>query len=157
MRLEVRGCQTRDLVIPPGVESPEHSSFYCFRHDALIFDAAPHMHLRGAWFRFQLLYPDGRRETLLSVPHYDFNWQTAHRLSEPKRVPAGTWVVCTGAFDNSARNPANPDPTKTVRFGLQTWDEMFMGLLTVADMPSDSAGRSPPLAAENRGAAAEAK
>jgi hypothetical protein len=69
------------------------------------------------------------------VPHYDFNWQSGHRLAEPKRIPAGTWVVCTGGFDNSPRNPSNPDPTKRVKFGLQTWDEMFMGFLTVADVP----------------------
>ncbi len=154
MRLEVRAAQARDLAIPPGQLSPEHSSFYCFRRDALIFDVGPHMHLRGSWFKFELLYPDGNRETLLSVPHYDFNWQSGHRLAEPKRVPAGTWVVCTGGFDNRASNPANPDPTKTVRFGLQTWDEMFIGLLTVADMPGESASASQPLAAEKRGATA---
>ena len=75
---------------------------------------------------------------VLSVPHYDFNWQSGHRLAEPKRVPAGTWVVCTGGFDNSPRNPSNPDPTKRVKFGLQTWDEMFMGFMTVADVASGS-------------------
>jgi hypothetical protein len=91
------------------------------------------MHLRGSWFRFQLLYPDGQRETILSVPQYDFNWQTSYRLTEPKHVPAGTWVLCTGAHDNSAKNPNNPDPAKVIKFGLQSWDEMFMGFMTVAD------------------------
>ncbi len=136
MRLEIRAAECRDIVIPPGDPDAQHSCFYCFKRDALVFDLGPHMHLRGSWFKFQFLYPDGNRETVLSVPHYDFNWQSGHRLAEPKRVPAGTWVVCTGGFDNSPRNPSNPDPNKRVKFGLQTWDEMFMGFMTVADVAS---------------------
>ncbi len=137
MKLEVRAAQCRDLIIPPGDPDAEHSCMYCFNRDAMLFDIGPHMHLRGSWFKFQFLYPDGKRETVLSVPHYDFNWQSGHRLAGAKRIPAGTWVVCTGGFDNSARNPSNPDPTKRVKFGLQTWDEMFMGFLTVADLPME--------------------
>lgn len=138
MTLEVRATDARDLVIPPGDPDAEHSCMYCFKHDAMVYDLGPHMHLRGSWFKFQFLYPDGKRETALSVPHWDFNWQSGHRLVEPKRVPAGTWVICTGGFDNSTRNPANPDPTKRVKFGLQTWDEMFMGFMTVADLPTET-------------------
>jgi hypothetical protein len=137
MRLEVRACETRDLEIPPGEPNAQHLASYCFKRDAIVFDVGPHMHLRGKWFKFQLLYPNGRRETLLSVPRYDFNWQTGHRLAEPKRVPAGTWMLCTGAFDNSKSNPHNPDPNRQVEWGLQTWDEMFMGFITVADLPRE--------------------
>ncbi len=137
MTLEVRATDARDLVIRPGDPDAQHMCMYCFKHDALVYDLGPHMHLRGSWFKFQFLYPDGKKETVLSVPHWDFNWQSGHRLVEPKRVPAGTWVVCTGGFDNSKRNPANPDSKKQVKFGLQTWDEMFMGFMTVADLPDD--------------------
>jgi len=132
-RLEVRASDDRDFEIAPGDPDSKHFSHYCFKHDAVIYDLSPHMHLRGSWFRFQLLYPDGQRETILSVPQYDFNWQTSYRLTEPKHVPAGTWVLCTGAHDNSAKNPNNPDPAKVIKFGLQSWDEMFMGFMTVAD------------------------
>jgi hypothetical protein len=135
MRLDCRVAETRDLNIPPGDPNAEHVSHYCFKRDALLFDIGPHMHVRGSWFKFQLLTPDGRRETLLNVPRYDFNWQTGHYFEKPMRVPAGSWLICTGGFDNSAQNPSNPDPTKRVRFGLQTWDEMFMGFMTVADLP----------------------
>jgi hypothetical protein len=135
-RLEVRASETRDFEIPPGDPDAKLFTHYCFKHDAIIYDLSPHMHLRGSWFRFQLLYPDGRRETLLSVPQYDFNWQTSYRLVEPKRVPAGAWMLCTGGHDNSTRNPHNPDPTKPVTFGLQSWDEMFMGFMTVSDVVS---------------------
>lgn len=140
-RLEVRASETREFELTPGDPDAQHFSHYCFKRDAVIYDLSPHMHLRGSWFKFQLLHPDGRRETLLSVPQYDFNWQTSYRLAEPKRVPAGTWMLCTGGHDNSAKNPNNPDPTKRVRWGLQSWDEMFMGFMTVADAPPTTAAK----------------
>jgi len=133
MRLEVRAAETRDLEIPPGEANAAHSFSYCFKRDTVVYDLSPHMHLRGSWFKFQLLYPDGRRETALSVPRYDFNWQVGHDFAEPKHVPAGTWLICTGGFDNSKRNPSNPNPKKHVTWGLQTVDEMFMGFMTVAE------------------------
>jgi peroxiredoxin len=137
-RLEVRASETRDFEIPPGEVDARHFSHYCFKQDTIIYNLSPHMHLRGSWFKFELLYPTGKRETVLSVPQYDFNWQTGYRLVEPKRVPAGTWMLCTGGHDNSKKNPNNPDPAKRVKWGLQSWDEMFMGFMTVADATSES-------------------
>jgi hypothetical protein len=64
---------------------------------------------------------------LLEVPHYDFNWQTAYRLADPMELPEGTRLHCVAHFDNSADNLNNPNPTKTVRWGEQTWDEMMIG------------------------------
>jgi hypothetical protein len=64
---------------------------------------------------------------LLEVPRYDFNWQLAYRYAEPITIPAGSKIRATGWFDNSANNPANPDPTKSVRWGPQTSDEMMLG------------------------------
>jgi hypothetical protein len=133
MRFETRGFETRDLDIPPGDADARHSAAYYFRRDTWIFGLSPHMHLRGKRMKFELLRPDGARETLLSVPAYDFNWQTSYRLAEPKRAPAGSWLVCTGAFDNSARNPNNPDPKARARWGPQSWNEMFMGFADVAE------------------------
>ena len=74
-----------------------------------------------------LLYPDGAVETLLDIPRYDFNWQLHYKLREPKLVPKGTVLRSTGWFDNSSDNPANPDPTASVRFGEQTFEEMMIG------------------------------
>ncbi|MDB6032885.1 MAG: thiol-disulfide isomerase [Verrucomicrobiales bacterium] len=140
-RLEVRASETRDFDIPPGEPDSQHFSHYCFKRDTIIYDLSPHMHLRGSWFKFELLYPTGKRETVLSVPQYDFNWQTSYRLAEPKKVPAGTWMLCTGGHDNSKKNPNNPDPAKRIKWGLQSWDEMFMGFMTVADAEPESAGK----------------
>jgi hypothetical protein len=72
------------------------------------------------------------------VPNYDFNWQTLYRLKAPRRMPAGTRLVCTGTFDNSAANPANPHPKAIVRFGEQTADEMFIGYFNYADMAASN-------------------
>jgi hypothetical protein len=84
--------------------------------------------------KYEALYPNGHRETLLSVPRYDFNWQMEYRLAEPKRMPAGTWILCTGGFDNSPRNPHNPNPAKRVHWGEQSFDEMFIGFMNVAEV-----------------------
>lgn len=92
-----------------------------------LMSMSPHMHLRGQAFKYELELPDGRRETLLDIPHYDFNWQTQYRLKEPLVVPAGARLHCTALFDNSPENPANPNPDETVRWGDQSWEEMMIG------------------------------
>ena len=98
-----------------------------FQADTLLTDMLPHMHLRGKSFRYIALYPDGKEEILLDVPKYDFNWQLRYELVEPKLMPKGTKLRVVGHFDNSERNLANPDPNETVRYGDQTWEEMFHG------------------------------
>ena len=72
---------------------------------------------------------------MLHVPRYDFQWQLSYYLEKPRHVPAGTWMLVTGAFDNSPENPSNPDPHSRVGFGLQSWDEMFIGFFEAADDP----------------------
>lgn len=86
----------------------------------------PHLHVRGKSFRFVAYYPDGQRETLLSVPRYDFNWQTLYWFAEPKLLPVGTRIHAIAHWDNSRNNPANPDPAAEVHYGQQTWDEMMV-------------------------------
>jgi hypothetical protein len=93
----------------------------------MLLNFMPHMHLRGKSFEYRAVYPDGKTEILLSIPRYDFSWQTYYQLAEPKFLPAGTRIECTAHFDNSADNLNNPDPTKPVRWGDQTWEEMMIG------------------------------
>jgi len=133
---ETRVTENRDLDIAPGDPNAKSFCLYNFKRDALIYDLIPHMHLRGSWFKYEALYPNGKRELLLSVPRYDFNWQTEYRLAEPKKVPAGTWLLCTGGHDNSVKSPFNPDAKKRVRWGPQSFEEMFMGFMNVAEIPS---------------------
>ena len=87
------------------------------------------MHLRGKSFSYTAAFPDGRREILLSVPHYNFDWQSTYRLLEPITLPAGSASQCEAHFDNSADNPANPDPRRAVTWGDQTWEEMMIGFV----------------------------
>jgi len=95
--------------------------------DATIVAFFPHMHLRGKAFRYEAILPGGEKQLLLDVPRYDFNWQLSYRLAEPLNLPAGSTLRATAIFDNSSENPANPDPTRTVRWGPQTYDEMMIG------------------------------
>lgn len=113
--------------IPPGAESHEVVSSKRFSGDVELLSLMPHMHLRGKDFKYTARYPDGTSEVLLSVPNYDFNWQHRYRFAQPVSLPAGTTLECVAHFDNSADNPANPDPTKAVRWGDQTWEEMMIG------------------------------
>jgi hypothetical protein len=136
--LQMRGVAQGDFHIPANVADSRTLAIQPFPRDAVIYELAPHMHKRGSWFKYEALYPDGKFEVLLSVPKYDFNWQTSYRFAEPKRVPAGTRILCTGGFDNSTRNPDNPDPTKDVRWGDQSFDEMFIGFMSVAEVPVSS-------------------
>jgi hypothetical protein len=120
------------FTIPPGVRDHEVIAETVMARDSLLYELSPHMHYRGARMRFEALYPDGSAETLLNVPGYEFAWQALYRLTEPKRLPAGTRVRITGGFDNSEWNPWNPSPLSTVVFGEQTDDEMLIGYLNVA-------------------------
>jgi peroxiredoxin len=120
------------LSIPPGARHHELSQTWQTKRDLLVLALFPHMHLRGKSFRYTVRYPDGGEEILLDVPRYDFNWQHRYVLAAPKRLPAGTQMTCTAVYDNSADNPANPDPSATVRAGPQSWDEMFNGYWDVA-------------------------
>ena len=88
-----------------------------------------HMHVRGKAFKFEAISPDGKTETLLDIPRYDFNWQLRYDYAMPRFLPRGTTIKITAVFDNSTENPANPDPTKNVRWGQQTYDEMMIGYL----------------------------
>ena len=100
--------------------------------DVELLGMMPHMHLRGKSFRYEAVFPDGKREVLLDVPAYNFNWQTGYLLKEPLAFPAGTKMHCVAHFDNSQLNLANPDPTKTVTWGDQTWNEMMIGYFDIA-------------------------
>ncbi len=126
-----------------GFEIPPHDNDFVvtskskFLRDTTLLQFFPHMHYRGKSFRYEAIYPDGSREILLDVPNYDFNWQLRYDLAEPKRMPRGTTLVCTAHFDNSADNLFNPDPNKTVRFGLQSFEEMMIGFYTAVRTNED--------------------
>jgi hypothetical protein len=115
------------FAIPAGDGNHEVKSSTTMKEDVHLTSFMPHMHFRGKDFVYTAVYPDGRSEILLNVPKYDFNWQLTYELEKPVALPKGTRVDCVAHFDNSTRNKFNPDPTKEVRWGDQTWEEMMIG------------------------------
>jgi peroxiredoxin len=118
------------FLIPPYARDHKASARYTFDEDVVVTGLRAHMHFRGKDMKFTVEYPDGTTKDLLSVPAYSYAWQPTYQLSEPTLLPAGTTAHVTGTFDNSEFNPANPDPSKRLSFGLQSWDEMFIGYWT---------------------------
>ncbi|MCP5331722.1 MAG: redoxin domain-containing protein [Pseudomonadales bacterium] len=122
-----------EFVIPPGDADFAVNARASISKDSFLYNIAPHMHFRGKRVKYRVEYPDGTMEELLSIPNFQHNWQMVYRLKEPKFLPAGSVVVAEGAFDNSAGNPLNPDPSQEVRWGEQVWDEMFIAWMRVSE------------------------
>ena len=118
------------FTIPAGVSNHAVEAEATFADDVKVYTMHPHMHLRGKDMTYTLTRPDGSSQVILSVPKYDFGWQTDYALAEPLTVPKGSTVRVTAHFDNSPANRANPDPTASVRWGDQTWEEMMIGFFT---------------------------
>ena len=95
----------------------------------------PHLHLRGKAFQYDVIYPDGRTETILKLDNWSLNWQLSYKLEKPMVLEPGTKVKATAWWDNSPNNPANPDPKKDVQWGEQSWEEMLIGFFDVAVDP----------------------
>ena len=128
---EVRtvGIANRRFSIPPGEAHHLVSQGLDLRRPVGVLAVMPHMHLRGKAFEVTAAVPGAEPEVLLEVPRYDFNWQLAYRYRDPVLLPAGTRLEVRGWFDNSASNPANPDPGARVRWGEQTDEEMMVGFV----------------------------
>ncbi len=136
-RLESLILVNTRINIPAGARAHQDSAKHTLERDVMIYSLLPHAHYRGKASRFTALLPDGREKVLLSVPDYNFNWQTTYHLREPIRLPKGTTIVHTTMWDNSANNPANPDPTRPVRWGEQSWDEMLFGAINYRALGSE--------------------
>jgi hypothetical protein len=120
------------LRIPPGNANYEAHAQATIPQDVTLVNMMPHMHLRGKDFLYTAVYPTGEKQVLLNVPHFDFNWQLAYVEDQELLLPKGTRIECVAHYDNSPNNPANPDATKEVRWGDQTWEEMMIGWFDVS-------------------------
>jgi hypothetical protein len=144
-RMQQRGgsvIQPR-FVIPAGAPAHEVRGSRVLAADTLITSFTPHMHVRGKSMTYIATFPDGTKETLLSVPSYDFNWQISYELAKPRLFPKGTAIEVIATFDNSPNNNFNPDPTKDVRWGDQTFEEMMIGFWgTVVERPVTSSQKN---------------
>jgi len=125
--VETESPSNHGIMIPPHAENHKETWTHTVSHDMRILSFMPHMHLRGKSFRYEVEYPDESREILLNIPFYDFNWQAQYHLEEPKFIPAGSKIHTVAHYDNSEKNPYNPDPRHKVGWGDQTWEEMMIG------------------------------
>jgi hypothetical protein len=123
------------FAIPAGADDYRVEASTTLQNDTDLVSLKPHMHLRGKWMEFSAVYPTGEKEILLRVPHYDFNWQLEFILDRPKLLPKGTRLEVSAGFDNSPNNKFNPDPTKEVRWGDQSWEEMMIGYFEIGFNP----------------------
>ncbi|MBI3470342.1 MAG: thiol-disulfide isomerase [Candidatus Solibacter usitatus] len=131
-RIKTVFISNRKLLIPTGAANHRVDARVTLPMDATVTGLFPHMHVRGKAFEYNVTYPDGRTETLLKVPNYEFNWQLSYYPAQPIRLPKGTQIECTAWYDNSPNKKGNPDATVDVRWGDQSWEEMLAGFLDVA-------------------------
>lgn len=125
------------FLVHAGDPDQEVTECHSFDKSVLITSLTPHMHLRGKAMQIFADLPDGQRRMLLSVPDYDFNWQFTYRASDPIYLPKGTRIEVHGHFDNSANKRGNPDPTKTIRWGSASENEMMDGWIEYVDAPAE--------------------
>src|SRR6185436_20479548 len=143
---EIRASQflNAQLAIPAGATNHQVDTDLTFVEDATVWGLFPHTHVRGKRWNYTLVMPDGSEKPLLSVPRYDFNWQTYYMFKEPVQVPKGARIVSSAWYDNSASNRLNPDPTIDVKWGDQTWEEMqYSGILYSARRPGARPSTAP--------------
>lgn len=142
--VKVAGIANPVFTIPAGADNHKvNAAIPYVPFDAHVLALFPHAHVRGKAARYELK-ADGKTTTLLDVPHYDFNWQLQYRFAEPVPVPKGSTLSYTAWYDNSDKNPANPDPTKAVKWGPQTSDEMHLGYVEFVVAAGGAAGNLNP-------------
>jgi hypothetical protein len=129
------GVANTDFMLQPHKDSVAVASSFVVPADARLVSLLPHMHLRGKDFKYSVTRPGERAQPVLSVPSYDFAWQTYYVLKEPINLPKGSRIDCEAHFDNSEKNPYNPDPSQLVRWGEQTFEEMMIGYVDL-DVPA---------------------
>lgn len=130
----------QNFTLPAGGTATRVDALMTVNQDMTLWSLMPHTHVRGRQWEVQAAYPDGRREVVLAVPNYDFNWQTDYIFKNAVRLPKGTVLTTSAWYDNSAGNKSNPDPTIDVHWGEQTWEEMQFTAFTFTLGPSPAVG-----------------
>jgi hypothetical protein len=141
----IAALQNGNFTIPAGAADVKVDAEMTIERDLTLWSLLPHTHVRGRRWSVQATYPDGRSDTILAVPNYDFNWQTDYIFKQPLKLPKGTVLRTSAWYDNSAANKTNPDPTKDVHWGDQTWQEMQFTAFafTVDPAPTPATGAQP--------------
>jgi hypothetical protein len=128
--VDVATLQNANFVLPAGASDTRVDAELTLKEDTTVWSILPHTHMRGKKWEVTATYPDGRSEIILSVPKYDFNWQTDYIFKQPLAMAKGTRIRTSAWYDNSTANKANPDPKQDVYWGDQTWEEMQFTAIT---------------------------
>lgn len=134
-RVQTLSASNGTFKIPPGDPNYRVDASFKIRKPVTLASIHPHMHTRGKDFEYRVVFPSGETRTILRVPQYNWHWQLWYNLAEPIDLPPGARIECTAHFDNSPNNPENPDSTKTVIWGQQSWDEMMVGFFNLVYDP----------------------
>ena len=137
-RVQTLSASNGTFKIPPGDPNYRVDASFEIRKPVTLASIHPHMHARGKDFEYRVVFPNGETRTILRVPQYNWHWQLWYNLAEPIDLAPGARIECTAHFDNSVNNPENPDPTKTVTWGQQSWDEMMVGFFNLVYDPKIS-------------------
>ena len=137
-RVQTLSASNGTFKIPPGDPNYRVDASFDIRQPVTLASIHPHMHTRGKDFEYRVVFPNGESRTILRVPQYNWHWQLWYNLGEPIDLPPGARIECTAHFDNSPNNPENPDPSKTVTWGQQNWDEMMVGFFNLVYDPKIS-------------------
>jgi hypothetical protein len=137
-RVQTLSAVNGTFKIPPGDPNYRVDASFEIRKEVILASIHPHMHARGKDFEYRIVFPGGETRTILRVPQYNWHWQLWYNLDEPIVLPPGARIECTAHFDNSPNNAENPDPTKTVIWGQQSWDEMMVGFFNLVYDPKIS-------------------
>ena len=127
--------------IPPNTARHVEVAYMDFPHDALLYSAFIHAHYRATASDLSIRYKDGTEKMLIALPRYQFGWQRHYTFAEPIKIPAGSRLIAHYVYDNSRQNPSNPDPSKTIVWGPQSWEEMFFTRLRYRWMDETSTRR----------------
>jgi hypothetical protein len=134
-RIVTAAAFNNKFVIPPGDGDYKAEATVPVVNPMTMMSVFPHMHLRGKAFQYDLIYPNGETKTIMRMDHWSLNWQLSYKLAEPIQLTPGMKIKATAWWDNSANNPANPDPKQEVKWGDQSWEEMLVGFYDVAVDP----------------------
>ena len=137
-RVQTLSASNGTFKIPPGDPNYQVDASFEIRKPVTLASIHPHMHARGKDFEYRVVFPNGETHTILRVPQYNWHWQLWYDLAEAIDLPPGARIECTAHFDNSPNNPENPDPTKAVIWGQQSWDEMMVGFFNLVYDPKIS-------------------
>jgi hypothetical protein len=128
-----------DIVIPPhGYYMTQ--GFHSFDHPVRLDSFQPHGHLRMNAASLEIFYPEtGHTEQISQVSNWSATWHHSH-LYDPDvapLLPAGAVIVLKQWYDNTAKNPNNPDPDMWVMGGSRTGDEMTHAWLAITHLDDE--------------------